>query len=248
MPLQGSELQRFDLLKAGKWIDPAYLGAYYGLTDLRKNKDLGDALTRFASANPVEGNGNVDRYALELFMQKHEAPSLMWFAATLGGTVELLRLILAHQAALDLPPRTYVLFHELIDKRLHDDLLTSIKALRFRTFADHESFCLRLHTAIADTLKLNYEKDVRPYSLWCETDEWLEQTKHDGDYPRRYAMHFDCITCKPISVAHSAWLDFKKPMTLGPDRCSKRTYAQNRQELLPYKAGRSEPDDLDRYQ
>jgi len=247
MALHGDDLSRFNMLKAGKWIDIAYLRDYYGLSDLRQNNNLHTALVRFSTSNPIEANGNVDRYALELFMQKQESLPRKWFAASLGGTVDLLDLILKNRDAIGLPPRAYELFKELIDRRLHDDLLASVKSLRFRTFSDRESFCYRLHDALAAELRMNYEKEIRPLSLWCETDSWLAQ-KGDGDYPSRYALDFDCITCKPISVAHAAWLDFGKPMTLGPDRCSKRTYAQNWQELSAVRAGRSEPEDLERYQ
>jgi len=44
------------------------------------------------------------------------------------------------------------------------------------------------------------------------------------------------------------WLDFQKPLSLGPDRCSKLFYAENHHALRPYRAGRQEPDDLEMYQ
>jgi hypothetical protein len=43
------------------------------------------------------------------------------------------------------------------------------------------------------------------------------------------------------------WLDFRKPLSLGPDRCSKLFYTENHDDLLPYRAGTQEPRDIDIY-
>ena len=43
------------------------------------------------------------------------------------------------------------------------------------------------------------------------------------------------------------WLDFRKPLNLAPDRCSKLLYVENHDVLRPYCAGTQEPDDLQQY-
>ena len=67
------------------------------------------------------------------------------------------------------------------------------------------------------------------------------------DYPRQYAKEFDCLTLVPLSGKHQMWLDFRKPLYLGPDRCSKLIYIENHDLLRPFCAGTYEPDDLDTY-
>lgn len=51
----------------------------------------------------------------------------------------------------------------------------------------------------------------------------------------------------PVSGKHPMRLDFRKALNLGPDRCSKLFYAENHDDLLPYRAGRQEPHDIDIY-
>ena len=89
--------------------------------------------------------------------------------------------------------------------------------MRFRTFADHNAFCERLHAEIGKA-----GVDVEP--LFCATSTKLDE------YPRRFAMHFDCLTLEPLSTKHAVWLDFRKPLNLPPDRCSKLLYAEDREQ------------------
>jgi hypothetical protein len=145
-----------------------------------------------------------------------------------------------------LPRGSYVVFDELVDESLIEDCVTNLPGLRFRTFTDHEAFCSRLHEALSQELGIPPEV-LHTNSLWCATDQWLAAHGDGGDYPRRYAQHFDCITCLPLSLAHATWLEFGKPMSLGPDRCSKLTYIGYYEELSVYNAGTGEPDDLERY-
>jgi hypothetical protein len=61
-------------------------------------------------------------------------------------------------------------------------------------------------------------------------------------------MHLDCLTVEPVSATHQMWLDFRKPLNLPPDRCSKLLYVENRDLLRPYCAGTQEPEDLGEYE
>jgi hypothetical protein len=128
----------------------------------------------------------------------------------------------------------YVIYADLVAESLSEDLVPNLPGLRFRTFSDHNSFCQRLHADIEKTLGIK----VQP--LFCATADRLQDW-------RQYASHFDCITLLPVSGRHQLWLDFRKPLNLGPDRCSRLFYAENREALRPYCAGTQEPDDLETY-
>ncbi len=78
--------------------------------------------------------------------------------------------------------------------------------------------------------------------LFCATSDRLQE------YPRRFAAHFDCLTLELLSTKHSVWLDFRKPLNLPPDRCSKLVYLENRDMLKPFSAGTGEPDNLSEYE
>lgn len=246
MSLEGKELHRFQMLQ-GSWIDHDYLHEYYGLGSLPNNLSLRDAVERIANGQPAERDGSFNRYAIELFFTKNKLRPKKWMAAELGMTIDFLDIVLDRIDELPVPRRNYLLFEALVDERLRDDLVTNLPSLRFRTFYDHESFCRRTHEALAEALQLS-EQQVSDMSLWCATDQWLDRTIGDADYPRRYALHFDCVTCEPLSVAHAVWLDFRKPLSLGPDRCSKLTYVKHLDELQPFLAGTRPPDDLERYE
>jgi hypothetical protein len=100
--------------------------------------------------------------------------------------------------------------------------------------------------ALSQDLKIP-DAEIQNGKLWCATDRQLNEAGL-GDYPRRFGYHFDCLTCDPLSIAHAVWLDFKKPLSLGPDRCSKLVFVQYRGDLEGWVAGTRIPDDLQRYE
>jgi hypothetical protein len=133
-------------------------------------------------------------------------------------------------------PTRYVVGSEFVAEALSEDLTRYVPKLRFRTFGNHNSFCERLHVELQNAVGIK----VTP--LFCATSTRL------GEYPRRYALYFDCLTLEPLSAGHSAWLDFRKPLNLGPDRCSRLFYVENRDALRTFTAGRAEPDRLEMYE
>jgi hypothetical protein len=84
--------------------------------------------------------------------------------------------------------------------------------MRFRTFGDHNAYCERLH---AELRKAGIQIEQKE-QLFCATSTKLEE------YPRRFAMHFDCLTFEPLSTKHSVWLDFRKPLSTGVDNFLER--------------------------
>jgi hypothetical protein len=181
-------------------------------------------------------SGGTDRVLLEIFLQRQRMLPLKWMGARLGMNEQSAREILRALQAGVLP-----IVYEYFDKQLvlesfKDDLLQSLKSLRFRTFGSHSDFCRRLHEAVAQEL------GVAVQALMCHTSQEL------GEGNVLYAHDFDCITFEPLSVKHSAWLNFGKPLSLPPDRCSKLFLARNLAELQPALAGMGTPDSLELYQ
>lgn len=123
----------------------------------------------------------------------------------------------------------YIYFDELVQASFKDDVAGALESLRFRTFGSHSDFCRRLHNA----LKQEQGIDVDP--LFCATSELLDEKPECAHY-------FDCLTLRPLSVRHSLWLDFRKPLVLPPDRCSRLLFAENQDELRPHVAGSAPPD------
>ncbi len=153
-----------------------------------------------------------------------------------SSTTASLDLLLAHLHDIGLRPQRYLVYPQLVSDSLAEDIVPNLRGLRFRTFSDHTSFCERLHAELVPILGAEVER------LVCATSDRLQE------YPRQFANNFDCITLEPVSGKHQIWLDFRKPLNLAPDRCSKLLYAENHDVLRPYRAGRQDPDDLGTYQ
>ncbi|MGC9260321.1 MAG: hypothetical protein ACP5I8_09655 [Phycisphaerae bacterium] len=155
--------------------------------------------------------------------------------ASMGMTVNSLDTLLSHLDDLGMQANLYTAGSEFVRESLSEDLARHVPGMRFRTFGDHQSFCARLHVELKKAINL----DVEP--LFCATAERLKERPH------RFAAYFDCLTLEPLSIRHSVWLDFGKPLNLPPDRCSKLLYVKNPEILRPFLAGTGEPDHLDEY-
>jgi hypothetical protein len=179
-------------------------------------------------------DGQQSRWLAEFFMQDHRLEPLPWTAAALGVSPNSLKQLLPLLPKAGLR-RAYELYPGLLDKSLNEDLVRSLKGLRFRTFGTHNSFCTILHGALRDAT------GMQPEPWYCWTSLKL------GEYERQFASVVDSITGEGLSVKHSVWLNLGKPLRLAPDRCSKLFYAQHHDEMRGMLAGRGEPDDLPAY-
>jgi hypothetical protein len=159
-----------------------------------------------------------------------------WMGARLGMSEASLDALLLKLDAFDMQVDRYRIGSEFVYESLSEDLTRYVPGLRFRTFGDHTAFCERLHAELKKVIGL----EVEP--LFCATSNRLQE------YPRRFAAHFDCLTLEALSTTHSVWLDFRKPLNLPPDRCSKLQYVENREMLRPYVAGTGEPEHLGIYE
>jgi hypothetical protein len=232
------EQGRFDLLRQGPCVPPEYVEEFYGLPwpfqdDLLRDFENWSSRIRKRTHCP---EGLVSRYELESFMGQARMVSRKWMAARLGMSTESLQDVLSRLQLLGMRPQRYIVYPELISDTLAEDIIPVLPGLRFRTFSDQNSFCSRLHADLRESLKI----EIHP--LFCTTSVRLQE------YPRQFSSHFDCITLEPLSVKHQLWLDFRKPLNLGPDRTSKLFYAENREQLKPYCAGSQEPEDLEIYE
>lgn len=229
---------RFDFLRQGPCVPPRYIRDFYGLpwpfpSDLRTAFEAWQGTQRRRTSC---GAGRVSRVELESFMHNKAVIPRKWMAARLGMQVASLDELLEHLDEIGMRLQRYVVYPDLIAESFSEDLVLNLPGLKFRTFSDHNTFCQRLH---ADLNKQPVGLVVRP--LFCATSDRM------GDYPRLFASTFDCLTLLPLSGKHQVWLDFHKPIKLGPDRCSKLFYVENREGLREYCAGTYEPDDLDVY-
>ena len=249
MPMAEIERHRFEMLQ-NRSVDNQYVTDYYGLDGLEQNAQLLEDLGRYRATlrnSPQPPAGMVDRYALEGFFQTRRLLPKKWAAARLGMKSEMLDEILKRRTDLPTPLRKeYVEYDCLVEEGLSEDLVRSLPQLRFRTFSHQESFCEQLHGALGQVLGIS-DAAMQEGKLWCATDRVLNEVGL-GDYPRRYCYHFECMTCEPLSVAHAVWLDFKKPLDVGPDRCSKLVFVRYREQLEVWAAGTRAPDDLERYE
>jgi len=229
-------LQRFEMLQTGPCVPTEYLRDYYGLI-LPLSGPAQAAFDPYTASLPRRTPCPADhdsRYEVEGFMSRSELRTKKWMGARLGMQTESLESVLSVLNRIGIQRTRYEVGTEFVAEPLKDDLIRSLPGLRFRTFSDHTAFCERLHAELAK-LELN----IAP--LYCATADRL------GEW-RRYAAYFDCLTLEPLSPAHSMWLNFRKPMNLPPDRCSKLFYVENREALRPFTAGTTEPEDLDTYQ
>lgn len=177
--------------------------------------------------------GKVDRYGFEQFLRSQKLAPRNDLAARLGMTPESLDQLIPRLPELGLSKK-YEVYEGIYQAGLGDDLTNILPGFRFRTFGSHDFFCEFLHAKIGEALGLK----IQP--MYCRTSERI------GDQ-RMFASTWDNILLEPLSVKHSVWLDFGKPLSLAPDRCSKLFYAEHHEEMKPYLAGQEEPRDLDHY-
>lgn len=213
--------------------EPDYLNQLNGITwpvDSQFDRDIASFLNR--RAKPCE-NGKIDRYGFELFLQSQKLLSRNYAAARLGMTPESLDMLIPRLPELGLSKK-YKVYQGIYEASMSDDLVSTLPGLRFRTFGSHDFFCEFLHNQFKETLKL----EIQP--LYCRTSERLSGQ-------RMFASTWDNVLLEPLSVKHSVWLDFEKPLSLAPDRCSKLFYAEHHEEMKQYLAGKEEPRDLGDY-
>ena len=164
-------------------------------------------------------------------MQANGVVPFKWMAARLGMEERSFGRLLDELPRLGIRPQQFLAYPNagLVSESLPEYLISHLPGLRFRVFGDHNAFCRQLHIALKDTIGLDVEE------LFCET------AKEIGDW-REYAGFFDCLTLKALSGKHAIWLNFRKPLNLEPDRCSKLFYCANHATLADIRAGNADPD------
>lgn len=245
--MKGREQANFDMLRRGPCASREYIEGYYGLSCLGDDKSHQGFESWFPDfeawaekslrpeRRPSCEKDWVSRYEIEDFMQQKGLVPKRWMGAQLGMDVDSLDKLLSRLSGLQLRRRIYEAYPDLMVKSFDDDLVRNLKELKFQTFHDHNEFCERLHR------ELQKELEIAVTPLFCATSERL------GENPKQFASDFDCFTFEPVSGRHKIWLDFRKPLYLWPDCCSKLLYVENRETLLPFLAGSYEPEDLERY-
>lgn len=229
--MESQEQRRLDLL-CQRSVPPEFILELFGVDVSRFAAQFSSWLS--ARNKQPSSDGLVDRYLFESFMLANRVEPMKFAAASLGMVEDSLRDILQRLPKIGLT-RDYEVYPNLLDRGLEDDLISALPTTRFRTFGDHESFCLRIHADLETTT------GTRVSPLHCWTSGRIQE------YPHRFAKTFDSISLQPLSIRHQVLLDFGKPMNLAPDRCSKWLFAQNYSTLHEFLAGHRDPEDWEDY-
>ena len=224
--------QNFEILKAGEWISKEYFQEYYGLNYPFQDELLEDF--KIQTNNSISDN-LISRYKFESFMKKQRLIPKKWMSASLGMTSQSLDLILNSLRKINLVPKRYIVYPELICESFSEDLIKNLGFYEFSAYSDRNIFIEKIHTQIKKNLEINVDP------LFCTTSIYMK------DNPKRFAINFDCITMKPICEEHKIGLNFNKPLYLRHDFCSKLFYLENLHDLKPYLSNGIEPHDLDLY-
>jgi len=240
--MNAAELARLELLRGDGSVTIEYLNDSSGLGwpwsgELRQDFDAWLALsprrTRWDDDRP-------SRFLIEGFLRDQRLESTKWAACRLGMEESSFAEVLVALPRIGLRLRRYEVYPGLISTSFGKDLDGHLPSMKFRTFDDHETYCQFLH----EDLRTRLGVTIQPQ--WCATS--LRLADSPMGYPRAIARDFDCITLEPLSVRHQMFLDFRKPLYLKIDVCSKLFYAENRSDLEPYRSGSAEPHDLPDYE
>jgi len=218
-----------------KWVPFDVIKQLYNI-DLAIDKNLKNflewSLENRKSREIIKPTRNeVNRHALETFLQRSELLPIKIAAAHLGMTnnsfIELLDVI-KDGGLISLKTEHYS--PQVVSESFIRTLPSLLPNLKHKVFGDHDNYCKNLHLAIKKNLGLKVE------GLYCITSQSL------GEKPADYAYEFDCITGDPVGLRYSVWLDFKKPLYLRPDVCSQKFYLENKKILKRYLFLGKEPE------
>ena len=144
--MTAQEQRYFEMLTLGPCVPFQYVTDFYGLPwplpeDVRPDYDAWMSRLRRRHAC---AQGSISRYELESFMQQKKVVPKKWMGARLGMKVSSLEELLSRLNEIGMRDQRYVVYSELISEALADDIVPNLPSLKFRTFSDHNSFCLRL--------------------------------------------------------------------------------------------------------
>ena len=213
-----------------------FIDELYGLDlqkDLKFQKNF-QAWTLQRKAEGVRPDKKVHRYRLETFLQTQKLLTKKWGALRLGMKPQSLDILLnsLNDRGLVLSYYPSDVPNQFVSEKIDIEIINLIDEFRFRTFRDHNDFCLRTHKAIKENFGIEVEPEFDITSKFLTDD----QAKWD------YAHDCDAITLEPVSLQYQVWLDLGKPMNLRPDCCSQLFYVRERERLKEYVAGTGEPD------
>ena len=228
--------RRFSLLQ-NEWCDFPFILDLYGLdlhTETRFLRHFQSWAQMRGGMEVVRDDREIHRYRFETFLQTLKLLTKKWGALRLGMSVSSLEELLSRLSDAGLvycyyPSKDPTAF---VGEKIDNDILELFEEFRFRTFSDHNNFCLRMHQAIEQRFgfEIEPEFDITSQSITTDRTQW------------DYAHDLDAITLEPISLQFQVWLDLGKPINLRPDCCSTLFYAQERDVLHEYVMGTGEPD------
>ena len=214
-------MRRLELLRTPCW-PISEITDYYGY----HLDNAWNAFQQWSIAYPYFvpcADGQVNRFAFESFLAANKAETPKWLAASLGMTTESFLSVLNQREALGII-RNPLFSDCVIDINFREVLKDSIRESKFRSFASHSGFCKWLHSRLGERLN----RQIQPLLV------------ADSRYPDEsdFAYSFDCITKAPLGLREQIWLNFKKPISLSPDKCAKDVYFHFKRYLKPFLLGR----------
>ena len=217
------------------WWSREEIEEFYGISSNAENSHLFRFARDWAKVHrhlfERERDGKFNRHTLERIFASLNAVPRKWMALQLGMKDQSLVQLLGKLREIQLTPLKFS--DELIAESLKDDLLGLFDEFRFRTLRDHNDWCKRLHDAIFKRFKFKVKKAE------CIVSKTMKEPSV------RYASTFDAISGDPLSTKYSVWVNFGKPISLPPDRCSLLLYWQHHDILHPFLLGTREPEQIE---
>lgn len=212
-------IQRLALVRQRRWPRTLFL-EWYGV-DLWEDPSLKAQFKIWAARLPkgegVVGDNDVDRWTFELFCQDRECVPISEAAAQFAMSTKDFESVLVAMSDAQfiepLPEKGKV--PRVCPESLLRILPKLLPTFSRKTYASQSSYTLEFHAAISRDLP-----ELQIKLLRCVASELFNED------PVETASERDIITLEPIGLGYQIWLEFNKPLSLKPDACSVKTYAQ----------------------
>lgn len=177
---------------------------------------------KYLGRKKIHDTETANRIAFEGYLQSQNMMPLAVAADQLAVPRDQFMNLLNRMAQMHLLKPSTEWREGLCGSELPEKLPAMLPSFPRRVFANIPSKIRTFHESLRKDLDLELEMvTTRPIDS-------------DTDVP---AYQRDIITLEPVSLGDSVWLDFKKPISLRPDICAKRTYLRYKEQLVPFRMG-----------
>jgi hypothetical protein len=224
-------VKRLGVLVKGEFQDRDFFRQTYGLSD--------DSLSALEVNISAWGNrmarafvngAKLSRWTFERFLSEFRLFPPRQASARISVSLESIpHLIEFARKKLGVPDTDIGVEGVAIKTSFLDGLPRFFRSLAYTTFGDHDGYCRALHGELRrEGVSIEAVTDPTPRALGEDGDDMTYQV--------------DVITLKPMGIRDAVWVDFSKPLDLGPDHVSLLTLAHLEHALKPYVASYALPD------